>query len=744
MKILRKRFFLFVFTLCFFLGHTSSLSAAQNNQKNTPFSSVAPLVESEETTGALTLLSQLDKKKLTTTQETAGYLILQAYLNYTNEQYRNVAALPLQKGLASPLKDYFLFYYLSSLFQLKEYKKADTLLKKELKTLRRSPLFPSFQLLRLRILYERKGYKQSVRLAGKLLSRKRMKELSPAIRLLLVKTYNKLKKKKEARRHLAKLYIVSPASEEAQQAERELSRLLRPRSLSFSQQVKRINALISAGAPQKEIQKEIHRLAKNKKHKKGLHLYSMAQLYKRAGMRQEARKAFTAFVHEALKTKRKKREWSRQIQRSQYERVRWEWNYGKEKESIRITSWLEKEYPGGYWTEKSLYIVARLYENKDDFPKARNYYRKLLKRDKKNSETLWRLGWVSYLMKDFDEARIFLTNALRYTQSEPEKMQLLYWLGKTEYHLRERKKAEKTFNLLLSRYHNTYYGFLAEKEIQKAGFISSLPARKRKDKAGINPVEKPVIQLPPLNPSQQKQLQRINILNTIGLHRFAKEETTLLKKSFKSLKEDSLLLFISGLYQQSEGYYEAHQLLAVTLSARGIYHYDTLSPALRQALFPTYFFSTIKKNSAINGISPWLVYAIIKQESSFNPKARSRANAKGLMQLMEKTAKKTYRASKRLQKQFGKEGYKNLFDPEVNIAIGTTHLRELSNKLQGSHMKVIASYNAGVKPVKSWVKRFGRSTDEVFIERITYGETRNYVKRVLTNLRNYRSAAGGL
>ncbi|MBM6580260.1 lytic transglycosylase domain-containing protein [Microvirga sp. BT689] len=137
-------------------------------------------------------------------------------------------------------------------------------------------------------------------------------------------------------------------------------------------------------------------------------------------------------------------------------------------------------------------------------------------------------------------------------------------------------------------------------------------------------------------------------------------------------------------------------------------------------------------------VEPAMVYAIARQESAFNPRAISSAGARGLMQLMPATAMRT-------AKRFG-VGFdlKRLIeDPSYNAKIGSAHLGELMEDWKGSHILAFASYNAGGGNVIKWVRSYGDprkpDVDEVdWVERIPFYETRNYVQRVLENLRVYR------
>ncbi|GAB4521115.1 MAG: lytic transglycosylase domain-containing protein [Amphiplicatus sp.] len=136
---------------------------------------------------------------------------------------------------------------------------------------------------------------------------------------------------------------------------------------------------------------------------------------------------------------------------------------------------------------------------------------------------------------------------------------------------------------------------------------------------------------------------------------------------------------------------------------------------------------------------PEIILGLSRQESEFNPRAYSRAGARGLMQLLPSTAQITAR----------KEGLRYsrsalLDDPVYNMIIGAAHLSHLMEKYDGSWVMTLAAYNAGANRVAEWVERYGDprapGVDPVdWIEQIPFSETRNYVQRVLENAQVYRS-----
>ncbi|PVE24391.1 lytic transglycosylase [Microvirga sp. KLBC 81] len=138
-------------------------------------------------------------------------------------------------------------------------------------------------------------------------------------------------------------------------------------------------------------------------------------------------------------------------------------------------------------------------------------------------------------------------------------------------------------------------------------------------------------------------------------------------------------------------------------------------------------------------VEPAMVYAIARQESAFNPKAVSHAGARGLMQLMPATAKRTAQRF-----GLGFDLKRLVEDPSYNAKIGSAHLGELMEDWKGSYILAFASYNAGGGNVKKWIDTYGDprkpQVDMIdWVERIPFYETRNYVQRVMENLHVYRA-----
>jgi len=146
---------------------------------------------------------------------------------------------------------------------------------------------------------------------------------------------------------------------------------------------------------------------------------------------------------------------------------------------------------------------------------------------------------------------------------------------------------------------------------------------------------------------------------------------------------------------------------------------------LYELRFPLHHDATIRREAARHALDPAWVAAEIRAESIFNPKARSGANAMGLMQVIPSTGAAV---AKRLGIPYG--GASDLYDSDTNIAIGTAYLREMENKY-GVPYVAIAAYNAGPAPTARWQSQRPNFDPDFWIETISYKETREYVARIL-------------
>jgi soluble lytic murein transglycosylase len=163
---------------------------------------------------------------------------------------------------------------------------------------------------------------------------------------------------------------------------------------------------------------------------------------------------------------------------------------------------------------------------------------------------------------------------------------------------------------------------------------------------------------------------------------------------------------------------------------------EQLPPDILRVIFPLDYWPLIEKYSDAHKLDPYLMTALIAQESTFTRDIRSSANAVGLMQLIPPTARTVAR-------QLGiRYSAAILTQPETNIRLGMKYFKDMVDKFGAPHY-ALAGYNAGPHRVVRWkAERPGFAQDE-FIDDIPFQETQNYVKRILGTADDYRRLYGG-
>jgi soluble lytic murein transglycosylase-like protein len=164
---------------------------------------------------------------------------------------------------------------------------------------------------------------------------------------------------------------------------------------------------------------------------------------------------------------------------------------------------------------------------------------------------------------------------------------------------------------------------------------------------------------------------------------------------------------------------------------------ELLPLAVRQLLYPRYFYDYISDDAKSFGADPTLVLAIMREESRFNPRAKSEAAARGLLQFIITTAR-----------QIGRDvglvdvDPEDLYDPRVIIRLGAKYISTLSKQFANDHYNVAASYNAGPKQTALWSRLAPAPGDDYFLSAINFDETKQYVRKVMNSYKRYAEIYG--
>jgi soluble lytic murein transglycosylase len=362
---------------------------------------------------------------------------------------------------------------------------------------------------------------------------------------------------------------------------------------------------------------------------------------------------------------------------------------------------LAETAPSSELADDSLMDAALIRKWQNRWPEALGLLNRLVRdypQSNLKASAEWEIAWLTYLTGDRANAAVHFK---KLAGSESYREKALYWLGRSLAATGNNEGAVATFNELLASYPLGYYAFSYRKE---AGIAADRAS-------GI-----------PVNPREQLPVpagfERVKALISFGLNEEARRELASHRK--KGTADPKLQPALARLYLEMDDYYNA---LAVFNGERPL-RFDAEPAYVWGISYPLAFREMVRKHAAANGVAENLVYAVIRAESSFSPTVKSPAGAIGLMQLMPATAAEILGsvdgAAERLTR------------PNVNIGAGVRHLQDLIVLHKGDLVAAIASYNAGSGNVKRWRKSFGHLPPAEFIEMIPYGETREYVKKVLT------------
>lgn len=309
---------------------------------------------------------------------------------------------------------------------------------------------------------------------------------------------------------------------------------------------------------------------------------------------------------------------------------------------------------------------------------------------------------------------------------------ILFWGGRLHLALGNRPMAIDMWRRLATDYYSTFYGamghYLMEKLTGKAYELQ--PSRSPQFNADQV--------FASFSVEERPTLARIQTLLRLGMKNEAMCELAELDASGPNQDRQlakAMLQYSSGQWLDAIKTYDA--------LPRSYRH--ALPVGFERLLYPIAYQPSINSYASRLGLDPDLVYAIIRQESVFNPTARSSVGASGLMQLMPKTAALEAKrlsqdylsAEKRRELQAVAGSSTSLFNADTNVALGIHHVHRLLNKYKNPVL-VLTSYNANPTATERWMNKLPTDDFLVFIERIPYNETRVYAKLVLRNYFYYK------
>jgi soluble lytic murein transglycosylase len=384
--------------------------------------------------------------------------------------------------------------------------------------------------------------------------------------------------------------------------------------------------------------------------------------------------------------------------------------------------------------ERALNELATFYILADEDAKAAEVFDEMVERYPSGAygdRAAWRAGWWAYRHKDYDTAiKVFDAAAVAHPRAD-YRPAWLYWTGRAHERAGRPATAIAGYERTIVFYRNSYYGRQAGKRLSvlraaRGGRASAVPVSfgSRDEPPAITGGHRPSAEIVPL----------VDALVAARLYDDAVAELRwAAREQGSSPFIEATIAYVLNRKGELRPAITAMRRAYPQFMATGG---EALPVDLLKIIFPIAHWDLLRRHAAARDLDPYLLAALVAQESTFQADIRSVANAWGLMQIIPGTGR---RYAARLG--IPRFATARLTNPDVNVRIGTAYLSDLIARF-GNVAHALAAYNAGENRVERWRgERPGLETDE-FIDDIPFPETQNYVKRILGTAEDYRLLYG--
>ena len=392
-----------------------------------------------------------------------------------------------------------------------------------------------------------------------------------------------------------------------------------------------------------------------------------------------------------------------------------------------LVSQMEQRFPESPWLAEALYSSANMYLLRKDYPQAISYYSELATRFPSHRyapSSHWKAAWLNYRLGNYSEAAVLFDKQIALYHGGKEIPAALYWRGRLYADQEHQPAMAAAYYQTVSRaFEHYYYAQMARERLAEIGQVT--PA----EVAMLSDIHRE--EIPPLTddvPEDDEHVIKARLLANAGLNEFIPAEIQAADGS------DQWGAFAEAEIYSSDG--EAFRAMRVLKRALPFYTsapIDTIPMGYWKILFPQQYWGSIEQEASKNGLDPYMVASLIRQESEFNPAAISPANAFGLMQLLPSVGRSMAR----------EEGIHHfneveLLNPQTNIRLGSRYLKQTLDKFDGQAPYAFAAYNAGDSRVTDWQSIGKYHGMDEFVESIPFTETREYVQAIVRNESIYR------
>jgi len=381
------------------------------------------------------------------------------------------------------------------------------------------------------------------------------------------------------------------------------------------------------------------------------------------------------------------------------------------------------KYPSASWAAEAQFRAGWLEINRGHFRDALPDLKETLLRYPHGSfadDAAWYLALAYYLLGDSVQAMRAITTYEQVARrnSDETATRAHYWRARIATLGGDRAQAAELLRDCAVRAPFNYYGLLARARLRELGETlpwPPAPSRGPSSKVLRDPVVVRALELEQAGLSQEAGIE------------LERNEASVVKRNGKA----QAVPFLLDTYPRLWAFRRAQQL-AESVGEDGV------SDALlySQAAYPRAFAEAVESYGKSAGNPDLFPYAIMRKESNYYPFALSSSDARGLLQLIPSTGAE-------VAKKLGLGGYPDeLFDPDINIRLGTAYLGGLYRRFQNQEALAAGAYNAGARAMMRWCDQWGNRPLDEFVELITYDQAREYIKRVLGIYARYRHLYG--
>jgi soluble lytic murein transglycosylase len=400
---------------------------------------------------------------------------------------------------------------------------------------------------------------------------------------------------------------------------------------------------------------------------------------------------------------------------------------GREDEYVALVRAFVDTTPEADYAESALNDLGTYYIVKDQDDKAAEVFAEQYRRFPQGlyaDRAAWKAGWAAYRRGDYAETMRTFEGAAVTLRRADYRPAWLFWAARSHARVGQRDAAIALFRQVVGDYRNSYYGRQAAREID-AMQAASRPAPASSVAAARR--ELPATMVPGARPSNALIVQH---LLAAGMYDEAIAELRRAQADAGSspMIEATIAYALNRKGELRPGITAMRRAYPQFMASGG----EAMPIDMLAVIFPIDYWSMIQRYATARGLDPYLMAALVAQESTFQADVRSSANAYGLMQIVPATGR-------RYAQTLGIRPFRTsrLTEAETNIRIGMAYFADLVRQF-GHVVPALAAYNAGDTRVARWLDERPGLDREEFIDDIPFPETQNYVKRIIGTAEDYR------